>query len=520
MHRHVIEQRARIRARLTSGRFDVLVIGGGIIGLATAWECARAGLHVALVDKGDFASATSSASSKLLHGGLRYLAMGNVKLVRENHRERRALGTVVAPHHARPLPFLVALRRGGPHGPAAIGAGMLAYTALSGFADGIGRVIPAGRARRYVTALRADNLTACGLYHDHQMNDARLAVTTARAAEGCGAVLLNHAEVRGLRTTRGLVSGVDVKDRLDGSEFGVDADVVVNAAGPWVDHVRRMEDPDAQPSVRLSKGTHLVLRRHGRWDAAVTTPLAGGRVSFAIPWEDRLLLGTTDEEYRDDPATVRPTEADVERILGEAALSITDDRLDRADVLYSFSGLRVLPGGPGDTSRARRETVVSTGPGGMVSVAGGKWTTFRDIGRQVLARLRTRLPQALPDRRAAPLPGAAQPEAVRQVLSGTVPELPADVAAHLARHYGSVSHEILALGTADPALLERVHPEGPDIWAQVVYAVSREWACEPDDVLRRRTTLTVRGLDTPEVRDRVERFLEHGAQATAVVPGR
>lgn len=508
MHESLAGHRARTTELLTTGRFDVLVIGGGIVGLATAWEAARAGLRVAVVEKGDFASATSSASSKLVHGGLRYLAMGNVKLVRENHRERRALGTTVAPHHVRPLPFLVALRRGGPHGPVTIGAGMLAYTALSGFADGIGHVISPGRAQQYVSGLRLGALTACGIYHDHQMNDARLAVTTARAAAESGAVLLNHAEVLGLRTTGGRVSGVDVRNTLSGNEFGIDAEVVVNAAGPWVDHLRRLEDPAARPSMRLSKGTHLVLRRHGTWDAAVTTPLDGGRVSFAIPWEGQLLLGTTDEEYRGDPADVRPTDADVDQILGEAGLSIGEEHLRRSDIVYSFAGLRVLPGGEGDTQHAKRETVVSVGRGGMISIAGGKWTTFRDIGRKVLAHLRTRLPQAAPGPVNAPLPGAASPEAVEHVLLRAAPELPGDVAAHLARHYGSVSHELLALGLENPALLERVHPGGPDIWAQVVYAIEREWACEPDDVLRRRTTLTVRGLDTPEIRRRVAELLQ------------
>nr|WP_198009105.1 glycerol-3-phosphate dehydrogenase/oxidase [Saccharomonospora saliphila] len=519
MREQLSEQRARTRALLTTGRFDVLVVGGGIVGLSTAWEAARAGLRVAVVDKGDFASATSSASSKLVHGGLRYLAMGNIKLVRENHRERRALGTTVAPHHVRPLPFLVALRRGGPHGPATIGAGMLAYTALSGFADGVGKLLSPRRAREYVPALRAESLSACGLYHDHQMNDARLAVTTARAAAESGAVLLNHAEVLGLRTVHGAVSGVDVRDGTDGTEFGIEASVVVNAAGPWVDHLRRMEDPAARPSMRLSKGTHLVLRRHGRWDAAVTTPLDGGRVSFAIPWEDQLLVGTTDEEYMGDPAALRPSDADVDQILGEAGLSIGQEHLRRSDVVYSFSGLRVLPGGDGGTQHAKRETVVSVGRGGMVSIAGGKWTTFRDIGRRILAHLSPRLPQARPDTGITPLPGAARPDAVEHVLGNAAPELPHDVAAHLARHYGSVSHEVLALGLDEPALLDRVHPDGPDIWAQVVYAMEREWAYQIDDVLRRRTTLTVRGLDTADIRARVATLLEHGGPVAGRVDG-
>ncbi|PRX45922.1 glycerol-3-phosphate dehydrogenase [Prauserella shujinwangii] len=507
MHESRHDRRAATMAALGTGRFDVAVVGGGIIGLATAWEAARAGYRVALVERGDFACATSSASSKLAHGGLRYLAMGNIRLVRENHRERQALGRLVAPHHVRPLPFLVALRRGGPHGRAAIGAGMLAYTALSGFRDGIGRLVSPATAREYVPALRADGLTGCGFYHDHQMNDARLAVTTAMAAAQAGAVLLNHAEVTGLRTTRGRVSGVDVRDRLSGAEFGVDARVVVNATGPWVDHLRRMEDPAAAPSVRLSKGAHLVLRRRAPWHAAVTTPVDDVRVSFALPWEGRLLLGTTDEPYEGDPAEVGVTAGDTEQILGEAALAIEPDHLRREDVLYSFAGLRVLPGGDQDTSHARRETVISLGSRGMVSIAGGKWTTFRHIGRTVLGRLRGLLPERASVPGAVPLPGAGEPAAIGHVVSATLPDLPADVVEHLVRQYGTQSHELLGLGLRDAALLERVHPEGPDIWAQVAYAADREWAVSADDVLRRRTTLTVRGLDTPEIRARVESLL-------------
>ncbi|WP_067967294.1 glycerol-3-phosphate dehydrogenase/oxidase [Nocardiopsis trehalosi] len=512
---HLHDARPRIRAELTRGTFDLLVIGGGILGTSVAWMATQAGLRVAMVDAGDFAGATSSASSKLVHGGLRYLQTGNVRLVAENHRERRALAGSVAPHLVNPMPFLVPVYKGGPHGAAKMGAGVFLYSALSAFGDGVGRVLTPAHARRLAPALSTDGLKAVAAYHDHQMNDSRVAIMTVRAAVDAGAVVLNHARVEGLRTTHGRVSGADLRDTADGTEFGVNARLVLNATGPWVDHLRRMEDPAAAPSVRLSKGAHLVVKADRPWRAALTIPIDRYRVSFAIPWEDHLLLGTTDEEYTGDPADVGVLPADVDQILGEAGTAVDAAQLDPAKVVYSFAGLRVLPGGPGGTSKARRETVVSVGRGGMLSVAGGKWTTYRHIGRTVIERLRREPSVPLaedmsPTLRTVPLPGIGRPEAVaHRLMADQEPPARMDplVARHLATHYGSVALDIAELVRADPALGERIHPDGPDIWAQAVHARDHEWAVTVDDVLRRRTTVTVRGLDDDGVRARVADLL-------------
>ncbi|MFD3687597.1 FAD-dependent oxidoreductase [Nocardiopsis sp. NPDC058631] len=507
--------RSRTRDELTRGTFDLLVVGGGILGTSAAWTATQAGLRVAMVDSGDFAGATSSASSKLVHGGLRYLQTGNVRLVAENHRERRSLASDVAPHLVNHMPFLVPVYSGGPHGAAKMGAGVFLYSALSAFGDGMGRLLSPIQAKRLAPGLRTEGLRSVAAYSDHQMNDSRMAVMTVRAAADAGAVVLNHAEVVSLRTTRGRVTGADLRDRVGGHEFGIDARLVLNATGPWVDHLRRMEDPAAGPSVRLSKGAHLVLRTPEPWRAALTIPVDRYRVSFAIPWEGRLLLGTTDEEYTGDPADVGVVPSDVEQILGEAAVGIDAPYLDASQVTYSFAGLRVLPGGPGGTSSAKRETVVSQGRGGMLSVAGGKWTTYRHIGRTVLEELRkvTAVPlgeDMVDPLRTVPLPGLASPDAVTQRLiidrePGT--RLDPLVARHLASHYGNLAMDIAALVRDTPDLGARIHPDGPDIWAQVVFARDREWAVTVDDVLRRRTTVTVRGLDTPEVRRRTEELL-------------
>ncbi|MFE6803409.1 FAD-dependent oxidoreductase [Streptomyces sp. NPDC057681] len=512
--------RAETREQLSKAQYDLLVIGGGILGISTAWHAAQSGLRVALVDAGDFAGATSSASSKLLHGGLRYLQTGAVKLVAENHFERRAVSRQVAPHLANPLTFYLPVYKGGPHGAAKLGAGVFAYSALSAFGDGVGHLLSPAKAQQDVPELRTENLKAVAVYGDDQMNDARMALMTVRAAVDSGAVVLNHAEVTGLRFTRGRVTGADLKDRVDGEEFGVNARLVLNATGPWVDHLRAMEDSNAAPSIRLSKGAHLVLKRTSPWKAALATPIDKYRITFALPWEDMLLLGTTDEEYEGDPRDVSVTEKDTDQILDEAAFSVRDQQLKRDLITYSFAGLRVLPGGPGDTSKAKRETVVTEGRGGMLSVAGGKWTTFRHIGRTVMKKLES-LPghplgedfepvKELPKR--MPLPGVANPRAVAHRLlvdsPAPGPRMAADTAKHLATHYGSLAFDIARMANENPALGERVHPDAPEIWAQVAYARDHEWAETADDVLRRRTTLTIRGLATDDVRAKVQDVLD------------
>ncbi|MEB8340468.1 glycerol-3-phosphate dehydrogenase/oxidase [Streptomyces endophyticus] len=512
--------RAETREQLSKATYDLLVIGGGILGISTAWHAAQSGLRVALVDAGDFAGATSSASSKLLHGGLRYLQTGAVKLVAENHFERRAVSRNVAPHLANPLTFYLPVYKGGPHGAAKLGAGVFAYSALSAFGDGVGHLLSPSKAQQDVPELRTDNLKAVAVYGDDQMNDARMALMTVRAAVDAGAVVLNHSEVTGLRFTNGRVTGAELKDRTSGDEFGVSARLVLNATGPWVDHLRKMEDPNSAPSIRLSKGAHLVMKRTSPWKAALATPIDKYRITFALPWEDMLLLGTTDEEYEGDPADVSVTEKDIDQILDEAAFSVRDQQLKRELMTYSFAGLRVLPGGPGDTSKAKRETVVNEGKGGMLSVSGGKWTTFRHIGRTVMQKLES-LPghplgddyepiNSLPKK--LPLPGVANPRAVAHRLlvdsPAPGPRMGADTAKHLATHYGSLSFDIARLANESPELAQRVHPDAPEIWAQVVYARDNEWAETQDDVLRRRTTLTIRGLDTDDVRAKVQDLLD------------
>ena len=453
--------------QLAARQFDLLVIGGGIIGAGIAEAASANGLSVALVDRGDFASGTSSASSKLVHGGLRYLQMGDVGLVREAHQERRYLMTVVAPHLVERLMFLFPLYRDGPHSPTVVRTGVLLYSALAR-ARLNGRISEA-RALRLVPQLNTQGLHSSALYADAQTNDGRLTIENIRAAAGRGAVVLNYAEVVAVRE-----DGADV--RVDDTEVRVRARSIVNATGPWLDHLRRLEDPAAVPSIRLSKGAHVIVRGGEDWGAAVTIPQSSVRVSFAIPWEGMLLLGTTDTLHEGEPEDATVTDDDVRTILEEAQVAIHDVP---TEVRASFCGLRVLPGGPGETASARRETVYTKGPTGMLSVAGGKLTTYRRIALDALEQLGVR---GL-DRRPRPLPGAVGLAHVAWPIA-----LEPRTRSHLLHLYGSLAPEVLAPALDDPSLLEPLVPGRPDLRAQELYARTHEWAITEADVIRRRTT--------------------------------
>ena len=492
--------REEAQERLRQRTFDLLVIGSGIVGAGIAAEAARAGLAVALVDRHDFGAGTSSASSKLIHGGLRYLRLGDIRLVREAHHERRLLMQVVAPHLVRRLPFLLPLYRDGPYGRLTIQTGLVLYSALA--RARLNRLLPPERARELVPNLRLDGLRSCGLYADAATHDGRLCLANVRAAAEAGATVLNYAEVRELRTVRGRVAGAEVL--VDGTEVSVSARVVVNATGPWVDEVRRLEDPSATRSVRLSKGSHVLLRVDEPWLAALTIPHDKVRVSFAVPWQDMLLLGTTDTLFDGGPEAVQATEAEVAQILGEAAIGIAPDVLRREAICSTFAGLRVLPMGDGATTSTRRETVFLRGPAGMLSVAGGKLTTYRRIAHAALSILRAELGLRRLDRGPVPLPGAVHSNEAAQRLASRWPDLEPAVRAHLGQLYGSLAEEVLAPAAGDPDLLRPLHPDGPDLAAQVLYARDVEWACRPEDVLRRRTTLALRGLAGEDVVRRVE----------------
>jgi glycerol-3-phosphate dehydrogenase len=503
--------RGRALDELAERRFDLLVIGGGIIGAGIACEAARAGLAVALVDRSDWGAQTSSASSKLIHGGLRYLRLGDIRLVREAHRERRALMQVVAPHLVRRLPFLLPVYNDGPYHPLAVQAALWTYSALAG--ERHGRLVPPGRAKGSVPSLRLQDLRGCGVYADAWTHDSRLCLANVLGAAEAGATVANYVEARALRIDAGRVAGAELSDVLAGDAITVAARAVVNATGPWIDHVRRLEDPVARPSMRLSKGIHVFLELQEPWRAALTIPHDRVRVSFALPWEDMLLLGTTDTPYDADPDALSVEDDEVRAVLDEATAALDPEAVRPEAVRSTSAGLRVLPHSRVTTVRARRETVLLRGPAGMLTVAGGKLTTYRRIALAALNALRSELGGARFDAAPAPLPGAVSLGDAVQRLASAHPELDPRLRSRLAHFYGDRASDVIALAEADATLLEPLHPQAPDISAQVAYARDYEWACTPEDVLRRRTTLAAQGLAGSELEDRVARIL--GKAATA-----
>jgi glycerol-3-phosphate dehydrogenase len=396
--------------------------------------------------------------------------------------------------------MVLAAYRGGPKGPAIASAGVLAYGALCGFRGTGVALLGARGAQRLVPSLRTDGLSVCGLFDEGQTNDSRLVLATVAGAVDNGATALNHARVIDLTFGAGQNGRATIMGDVDEAIVEVEFKNVVNAAGPWVDKVRRLEDPGCVAMARLSKGVHVMLEPDAEWNAGLVVPVGDGRVAMAIPWQGMLMLGTTDTDYAGDPADCYVSPEDIAQVLDEASLALPLNMLRPGAVRFSFAGLRVLPLGEGSTANAHREHLVQTGRHGMVSIAGGKLTTHRRIALDVLHRLHEPRLSALRlvDRQ---LPHAGRGH-VELIDGGVDP----DVVRHVTDIYGRDSLEVLGQRAFHANALERMHPSGPDVWAQAYYAVEREWATTVEDVVRRRTTIAVRGLATRDLRDEVERL--------------
>ncbi|MDX9723468.1 MAG: glycerol-3-phosphate dehydrogenase [Myxococcota bacterium] len=502
--------------------FDVLIIGGGINGAGIARDAARRGLSVALLEMQDFASGTSSRSSKLIHGGLRYLEQFELSLVFESVSERHIL-LHLAPHLVNPLEFLLPVYRGSKHGLLSISAGMWLYEGLSLFrTPALHRRLKTKELATQEPALRRTGLTGAQVYHDCATDDARLTLETLLDAVDQGAVALNWAKVIDLgHDDKGRVERATVQDQLSKRQAEVGARVVINAAGPWVDDVLALS-PQAGPAklLRCTKGVHFVTA----WSAIpvhhalVASHPADGRVFFIIPWGEQSYVGTTDTDFEGDPAKVAADADDIAYLLAGVRHFLPELELRPEQISSTWAGLRPLIAPPMETSKQVKESDVSRehkiviGQDGLLSVAGGKLTTYRRMAKEVvdkavdLLRLSSHDVSELRDARTdqVPLPGgrfwpvddvSGIAVVAHERAKGHLDERGA---LHLASVYGTMSNALAALIAETPELGQRLQDTRPELMVQVDWAVRRELATTLCDFMIRRSQLFFRAPDQGE----------------------
>jgi glycerol-3-phosphate dehydrogenase len=529
-------ERATI-AQLAAQPADLLVIGGGINGAGIARDAAMRGLRTILVEQNDLGSGTSSRSSRLIHGGLRYLEQGQFGMVLEANRERRALQRI-APHLVWPLPFVFPVHQGDRISRWRLAAGMLLYDVLALFRNvRPHRMLGKRRMLEAEPMLRDRGLLGGARYYDAQCDDARLVVATARSAIHHGALVANYMSVRALERTAGRVVGAQLEDRLTGEHGVIRASVVVNATGPWADLVRRLEDAGAAPLLHPTKGIHVVVDRSRldhREAIAFTSPI-DGRVMFVLPWGNLSYIGTTDTDTSEPPDELSVNADDMVYLLRSANARFPSARLSLDDVRATWAGLRPLlrdRDGRAASTRSREHAVVH-GSGGMLTVVGGKLTTYRALAAEVVNQAmrefrhhdnRRRYADARTDE--DPLPGGETADFSQFRERGL--ELGMDAASvdHLLRHYGTEAAGIFNLGGADRRLFQPLAEPHPAIEAEVIHAVRRELAQTVEDVMVRRFHLFYEhpehgvpaahrvaelmgeelGWDTARVREEAERY--------------
>jgi glycerol-3-phosphate dehydrogenase len=512
------ERRRADLARLRREKFDVLIVGGGVTGAGAAVDAASRGLSVALVEARDLASGTSSRSSKLVHGGLRYLEQLDLGLVHEALRERGLLATRLAPHLVRPMPFLLPLPRQAFRGGLMrgyYGAGVAAYDAFAGLLGGVRgmplhRHLSAQAARRVFPSLRTDTVGGAIRYYDAQVDDARLVTTLARTAASLGAVVVTSARATAIQRSAREVTGARVVDVESGESFDVSARTVIAATGVWSDDVADMIAAGGGPfrpglRVRASKGVHLVVPRaaiSGDAGLILRTPSS---VLFVIPWGGHWIVGTTDTDWRLDRAHPAASAKDIEYLLGQVN-TVLDRPLSTSDIEGVYAGLRPLLSGEDEsTSALSREHAVVEPMLGLMLVAGGKLTTYRVMAADVVDHAVRRLgATTVPGSRTDDLPllGADGYARLRRDPAALAlrSRVPVDVAEHLLDRYGSLATDVLGLLRERPELVRPLAGAPSYLAVEVAYAARAEAALHLEDVLARRTRISIetahRGVDS------------------------
>ena len=499
------DQRQSAITALGSESFDVLVIGGGVNGVGAALDAASRGLKVALIESQDIAAGTSSRSSKLIHGGLRYLEQYDFKLVREALHERELLVSTLCPHLVKPVGFLFPLTEKFKE-RTYVGAGLALYDALRGFQRGMPwhKHLSQKQINEIAPSLRPDIIMGAIKYFDAQVDDARHTLSVARTAARHGAVIATRVSAESLIRNGKRVVGVNARDLVSGERIAIKATVTVMCAGVWSDELHANFDLKAGYNVTMSKGVHIVLPGSAiKSDAGIIlkTPVS---VLFIIPWVDKWIVGTTDTPYTGDRAEPFASREDVQYIVDQANRVLTPQiKID--EIIGVYAGLRPLVAnnkGSATTKLSREHTVDRPAPG-FVSIAGGKYTTYRIMGRDVIDlavnELRKLSPESVTEK--LPLIGADGYFALVQQIEAIADEsgLDSQTVTHLLNRYGSLISEILDLIKADALLAKKLDADLPYLKAEIYYAVSHEGARSVDDVISRRTRIAFearnQGLD-------------------------
>jgi glycerol-3-phosphate dehydrogenase len=514
-------ERVAALARMAEAELDILVVGGGVVGAGTALDAATRGLSTGIVEARDWASGTSSRSSKLIHGGLRYLEMLDFALVREALKERGLLTQRLAPHLVKPVPFLYPLQHRGWERLYA-GSGVALYDTMA-FTSGHGRGLPHHRhlsrkhALRIAPGLKKDALVGALQYYDAQMDDARYVATLVKTAVAYGAQAANRARVIGFLREGERVVGARVRDVEGGTEYEIRARQVVNATGVWTDDTQALIGERGQFHVRASKGIHLVVpkdRIHSTSGLILRTEKS---VLFVIPWGRHWIIGTTDTDWDLDKAHPAASSADIDYLL-EHVNSVLAVPLTRDDVEGVYAGLRPLLAGESEaTSKLSREHTVAHPVPGLVVVAGGKYTTYRVMAKDAVDEAvhghDHRVAECCTEE--VPLAGAEGYHALWNARARIAARAGLHVARieHLLNRYGSLAEEVLQLVAGDPSLGEPLAAAEDYLRAEIVYAASHEGARHLDDVLTRRTRISI------ETFDRGTRSAREAAELMAPVLG-
>ncbi len=485
--------------------FDLIVVGAGINGAGIARDAAMRGLKVLLLDKGDVASGTTSWSTRLIHGGLRYLEYYELYLVHESLSEREKLLNL-APHLVRPLPFIVPVYDYSRRGTVLVRLGMLAYDVLS-WSKSLDRhkMLSREEVLELVPGLDAGGLLGAAMYYDGQVEYAeRLVVENAVSAHEHGALVLTYAEVERLVVENGSVAGVEFTDLLDGGRHAVRAPVTVNVAGPWVDEVLRQMDLVEERMIGGTKGSHIIVDPFPGApanEALYAEAREDGRPYFIVPWNGRYLIGTTDISYEGDLDLVVADDEEIDYLINETNAVIPSANLTRESILFTYSGVRPLPYEPeGEEGSVTRGHLIYDHAGqdpkigGLISIVGGKLTTYRNLARETVNAIYRKLDRKAPACRTdeAPLPGGATRDfeefvAGFKLTSGLTEEL----SVRLLKLYGARAPEVLAEAHDDPSLRVPLGPSGVAetgiIGAEVLFALRRELAEKLGDVLLRRS---------------------------------